>query len=54
LTATQVCRSKDRPTLPALDSRRIVDRTGVIRAYTGEALGRLMLQFEDATGDLGG
>jgi hypothetical protein len=54
LTATQVCRSKDRPTLPALDSRRIVDRTGVIRAHTGEALGRLMGQFEDATGDLGG
>ncbi len=32
----------------------IVDRTGVIHAYTGEALGRLMAQFEDATGDLGG
>jgi hypothetical protein len=32
----------------------IVDRTGVINAYTGEALGRLMGQFEDAIGDLGG
>jgi hypothetical protein len=32
----------------------IVDRTGAINAYTGEALGRLMAQFEDATTDLGG
>jgi len=32
----------------------IVDRTGVINAYTGEALGRLMGQFQEATGDLGG
>jgi hypothetical protein len=32
----------------------IVDRTGAINAYTGEALSRLMGQFEDATGDLGG
>lgn len=32
----------------------IVDRTGVINAYTGEALGRLLGQFEDASGDLGG
>jgi hypothetical protein len=32
----------------------IVDRTGSIHAYTGEALARLMGQFEDATGDLGG
>jgi hypothetical protein len=32
----------------------IVDRTGVVNAYTGEALGRLMSQFEEATEDLGG
>jgi hypothetical protein len=32
----------------------IVDRTGVVNAYTGEALGRLMSQFEQAAGDLGG
>ena len=32
----------------------IVDRTGALNAYTGEALGRLMGQFEDATADLGG
>lgn len=32
----------------------IVDRTGTIHAYTGEALGRLMGQFQDAAGDLGG
>ena len=32
----------------------IVDRTGVVNAYTGEALGRLMGQFEDAIADLGG
>ena len=32
----------------------IVDRTGTINAYTGEALGRQMGQFEDATADLGG
>jgi hypothetical protein len=32
----------------------IVDRTGAINAYTGDALGRLMGQFEDATADLGG
>jgi hypothetical protein len=32
----------------------IVDRTGVINAYTGEALGRLLGQFEEASGDLGG
>lgn len=32
----------------------IVDRTGVINAYTNEALGRLMGQFQDAAGDLGG
>jgi len=31
----------------------IVDRTGVVSAYTGEALGRLMSQFQEATGDLG-
>jgi hypothetical protein len=32
----------------------VVDRTGAINAYTGEALGRLMGQFQDASGDLGG
>jgi hypothetical protein len=32
----------------------IVDRTGVINAYTGEALGRLLGEFEEASGDLGG
>jgi hypothetical protein len=31
----------------------IVDRIGVVNAYTGEALGRLMGQFETATADLG-
>lgn len=31
----------------------IVDRTGTVNAYTGEALGRLMGQFEEAAGDLG-
>jgi hypothetical protein len=31
----------------------IVDRTGAINAYTGEALGRLMNQFQEATTDLG-
>jgi hypothetical protein len=32
----------------------IVDRIGVLNAYTGEALGRLMGQFEQATDDLSG
>jgi hypothetical protein len=32
----------------------IVDRIGVVNAYTGEALGRLMSQFEEAAADLGG
>ena len=32
----------------------IVDRVGVVHAYTGEALGRLMGQFEEAAGELGG
>ncbi len=32
----------------------IVDRTGTLNAYTGEALGRLMGQFQQATDDLGG
>jgi len=32
----------------------IVDRTGVINAYTGESLGRLLGQFQEASGDLGG
>jgi hypothetical protein len=32
----------------------IVDRTGVVNAYTGEAVGRLMGQFQEAAGDLGG
>jgi hypothetical protein len=32
----------------------VVDRIGTIDAYTGEALGRLMGQFQDAAGELGG
>ena len=32
----------------------IVDRKGTLNAYTGEALGRLMGQFQQATDDLGG
>lgn len=32
----------------------IVDRTGTVNAYTGEALGRLMGQFQEAAGELGG
>jgi hypothetical protein len=32
----------------------IADRTGAIHAYTGEALARLMGQFQEASGDLGG
>jgi hypothetical protein len=32
----------------------IVDRTGAINAYTGEALGRLMGHFQDASAELGG
>jgi hypothetical protein len=32
----------------------IVDRMGAVNAYTGEALGRLMAQFEEATAELGG
>jgi hypothetical protein len=32
----------------------IVDRVSVVSAYTGEALGRLMGQFEQAAGELGG
>ena len=31
----------------------IVDRTGTVNAYTGEALGRLMGHFQEATGELG-
>lgn len=31
----------------------IVDRTGTVHAYTGEALARLMGQFQEAAGDLG-
>ena len=31
----------------------IVDRVGVVNAYTGEALGRLMSQFQEATAELG-
>jgi predicted GNAT superfamily acetyltransferase len=32
----------------------IVDRVGVVSAYTGEALSRLMGQFEQAAAELGG
>ena len=31
----------------------IVDRSGTVNAYTGEALGRLMGQFEKAAADIG-
>jgi hypothetical protein len=31
----------------------IVDRSGVVAAYTGDALGRLMGQFQEAAGELG-
>ena len=31
----------------------IVDRVGVVNAYTGEALGRLVGQFQAATAELG-
>ena len=34
-------------------SAMIVDRTGTVPAFTGEALGRLMGQFQEATQDLG-
>ncbi len=32
----------------------IAERTGTLHAYTGEALGRLMGQFQEASEDLGG
>jgi hypothetical protein len=32
----------------------IAERTGTLNAYTGEALGRLMGQFQEVTGELGG
>lgn len=32
----------------------IVDRTGTLNAYTGDALARLMGQFQEAASDLGG
>jgi hypothetical protein len=32
----------------------IVERTGAINAYTGDALGRMISQCEDAIGELGG
>ncbi len=31
----------------------IVDRSGTVNAYTGDALGRLMGQFEEAAADIG-
>lgn len=31
----------------------IVDRTGTVHAFTGDSLGRLMGQFQEAAGDLG-
>jgi hypothetical protein len=31
----------------------VVDRIGVVNAYTGEALGRLVGQFQQATAELG-
>ena len=31
----------------------VVDRLGVVSAYTGDALGRLMGQFQEASADLG-
>jgi hypothetical protein len=32
----------------------IVDRLGAVNAYSGEALGRLMGQFQQASGEFGG
>jgi hypothetical protein len=32
----------------------VVDRLGVVSAYTGEAIGRLMGQFQEAAAELGG
>jgi hypothetical protein len=32
----------------------VIDRLGVVSAYTGDALGRLMGQFQEASADLGG
>ncbi len=32
----------------------IVERTGVVNAYTGDALARLMGQFQEASGELAG
>jgi hypothetical protein len=32
----------------------IVDRSGTVSAYTGDALARLMGLYQEATGDLGG
>lgn len=49
----EIQRSPEFETLQAR-AAMIVDRTGTVNAYTGEALGRLMGQFEEATGDLGG
>lgn len=34
-------------------SAMIVEQTGTVHAFTGEALGRLMGQFQEATQDLG-
>ena len=49
----EIARSPEFERLQARASM-IVERTGTLNAYTGEALGRLMGQFEEATGDLGG
>jgi hypothetical protein len=44
------------PEFESLQARvgMIVDRLGVVQASTGESLGRLMGQFEEAAADLGG
>ena len=44
------------PEFERLETRAslIVDWTGGINAYTGEALDRLLGEFEEASGDLGG
>lgn len=49
----EVQRSPDFERLQARASM-IVERTGTIKAYTGDSLGRLMGQFQEAAGDLGG
>lgn len=49
----EILRSPEFETLQARVGM-IVDRLGVVSAATGETLGRLMGQFQEAAGDLGG